>query len=81
MTTFTLLLLELDGVHGVSAAAGVGRRVVEQHGTQRQDADRAQRRRDQDGEHGQGQHLGPHPLPLSLAVLYAVVQEHGPQRG
>ena len=53
--------------------------VVQQEGSQGQDADRAQGGRDEDGEDGQGEDLLSHRLPLVLPVLDAVVQEHRAQ--
>ena len=46
-----------------------------------QDADRAERSRDQNREDSQSENLLTHRLPLLLAVLDAVVEEHGAQGG
>ena len=77
------LVANLRGV-AVQSLVAPGRRscrrsVVQQEGAQGQDTDGAQRGRDEDGEDGQGEDLPAHVLPLLLAVLDAVVQEHGAQ--
>ena len=53
--------------------------VVQEKGTQGQDADSSEGGRDEDGEDSEGEDLPAHVLPLLLAVLDAVVQEHGAQ--
>lgn len=81
MHYYCFIHCSLDGVHSVPGSPGVRGRVVQQEGAQGQDADRPQGRRDQDGQHGQGQDLGAHRLPLLLAVLDAVVQKYRTQGG
>ena len=62
-----IAMLGLDNLY--CFVAGVAR-VLQQEGTEPEDADAAQGSRDQDGEHRQGEDLLSHPQPLSLVKTY-----------